>query len=87
MEHISEVLFLLLIINAAIGVESWFEDTQVYDKSYDFIVIGSGSGGSVMANRLSENSKWKILLLEAGFQENFATDIPLTAALNSLSGI
>jgi hypothetical protein len=88
MERISSVLVLSLITIVAtegIGVESWIEDTFSFDKSYDFIVIGSGSGGSVMANRLSENSKWKILLLEAGGHENFITDIPLTAALNSLS--
>ncbi|CAB3220418.1 unnamed protein product [Arctia plantaginis] len=46
------------------------------DDSYDFVVIGGGSGGAVVAGRLSENPQFKVLLIEAGGDEPTASGIP-----------
>ena len=40
------------------------EDLERTD--FDFIVVGGGAAGNVVANRLTENPDYQVLVLEAG---------------------
>ncbi|KAI1279568.1 putative alcohol dehydrogenase [Halotydeus destructor] len=59
----------------------------LWETEYDYVIIGGGTAGCVLANRLSEDPNVQVLLLESGGYESPVTDTPILAPVIQQSAI
>ncbi|XP_064488438.1 glucose dehydrogenase [FAD, quinone]-like [Ornithodoros turicata] len=77
--------FLLAFLIASVTFTNPPPDSY-YDKGiilprYDYIIVGGGTAGCVLANKLSEDPDITVLVIEAGKAEDATTEVPLFAVL------
>ncbi|KAF8574065.1 GMC oxidoreductase, partial [Ramaria rubella] len=53
---------------------------------HDFVIIGGGTAGLTVANRLTENPEYSVLVLEAGVSNEGVTDSIVPFLLGNLFG-
>ncbi|CAG2170999.1 unnamed protein product, partial [Oppiella nova] len=71
-------VFLVIILKSQMNHELYIK-RNVWHDEYDYVVIGAGTAGSIMAARLSEDPHVSVLLLEAGKAENIISDVPMNS--------
>ena len=79
--HVPLILYIHLTPNLHQLLAKYILPSGILNQSeYDFVVVGAGSAGSVVAGRLAEHGH-TVLLLEAGGPANWFMTIPYLCGL------
>jgi len=78
-----KILAISSIVNVRQSIHNSLVIRKIWDKEYDYIVVGAGSAGCVVAARLAEDVTKTVLLLEAGGPQTVISDMP--GIVNSLN--
>ncbi|CDO78115.1 Aryl-alcohol oxidase [Trametes cinnabarina] len=82
---IARITLVALVVSTQTAHGALYSDVSQLPKlKYDFVVIGAGAAGNVIAARLTENPKFSVLLIEAGISDQgvLGVQVPFLAPTN-----